>query len=119
MVYPCVFACSDPNQGAVQLEAQTRGQQYVRVHNVSNHPVDLYGYLLQKLGRPYDFGPNSVLQPGQAMQVDVEGDASQDTQFERHWGIQHSILRARGDAVRLLTFTNITVACQAWGDTTC
>jgi endonuclease YncB( thermonuclease family) len=119
MVFPCVVSCSDPNQGAIQLSAKTKRPQSVRLTNVSGHPVDLYGYLLQKQGRPYDFGPNSVLQPGQTMQVDVEGDASQDTPFERHWGMDHSILRASGDAVRLLTFTNITVACTAWGDTSC
>jgi endonuclease YncB( thermonuclease family) len=119
MVYPCAVACSDPNQGAVQITAQTKGSQYVQLRNVSGHPVDLYGYLLRKQGRPYVFGPSSVLQPGEVMTVDVEGDPSQDTQLERHWGMDHSILRARGDAVRLLTFTNITVACAAWGDTSC
>jgi endonuclease YncB( thermonuclease family) len=119
MVYRCVVACTDPNQGAIQLTPQIRGAQYVRLTNVSNHPVDLYGYILEKLGRPYDFAPNSVLQPGQTMQVDVEGDPSQDTQFERHWGMDHSILRARGDAVKLLTFTDITIACTAWGDSSC
>jgi endonuclease YncB( thermonuclease family) len=119
MLYRCRVACTDPNQGAVQLTPQLRGAQYVRLTNVSNHPVDLYGYILEKLGRPYDFGPNSVLQPGQTMQVDVEGDPSQDTQFERHWGMDHSILRARGDAVKVLTFTDITVACTAWGDSSC
>jgi hypothetical protein len=119
MVYPCVVACSDPNQGAIRLSVRTRSPQHVRLQNVSGHPVDLYGYLLQKQGRPYDFGSSSVLQPGETMQVDVEGDPSQDTQFERHWGMKHSILRSRGDAVRLLTFTNITVACTAWGDTGC
>jgi endonuclease YncB( thermonuclease family) len=119
MVYPCSVACTDPNQGAIRLTAQTRGTQYVRLHNVSDHPVDLYGYLLQKQGRPYDFGPGSVLAPGETMQVDVEGDPSEDTRLERHWGMDHSILRARADAVRLLTFTNVTVACTAWGDASC
>lgn len=119
MVYPCVFACWDQNQGAIQLSVQTRGRQYVRLTDVSNHPVDLYGYILLKHGRPYDFGPNSVLQPGQTMQVDVIGRRAQDTQFERHWGMSHPILSASGDTVKLLTFSNITVACSAWGDARC
>lgn len=119
MVYPCVVSCSDPGAGAIRLQAQTRAPQYVRLQNVSGHAVDLYGYILLKQGRPYDFGPNSVLQPGETMQVDVEGDASQDTQFERHWGMDHPILSRRGDAVRLETFDEITIACSAWGDSNC
>jgi endonuclease YncB( thermonuclease family) len=119
MVYPCVVACSDPNQGALRLQVQTRAPQYVRLQNVSNHAVDLYGYILMKQGRPYDFGAGSVLQPGQTMQVDVEGDASQDTQFERHWGMDHPILSRQGDAVKLETFNSITVACSAWGYASC
>jgi micrococcal nuclease len=41
MVYPCVFECSDPNQGAVEISVQTKGRQYVRLRNVSSHDVDL------------------------------------------------------------------------------
>jgi endonuclease YncB( thermonuclease family) len=119
MVYPCLVACTDPNLGAVQLTSETKRPQFVRLRNVSNHAVDLYGYLLRKEGRPYIFGPSSLLQPGQVMQLDVEGDPAQDTQLERHWGMDHPILRARGDVVRLLTFTNVTVACDAWGDASC
>ena len=119
MVYPCVVACSDPNEGAIRLGVQTRGPQYVRLHNVSDHPVDLYGYMLGKEGHPYDFGPSSVLEPGETMQVDVQGDPSQDTRLERHWGMDRSLFAARTDAVKLLTFSSVTVACAAWGDERC
>jgi hypothetical protein len=119
MVYPCAVACTDPNQGAIQLIPHLRGRQYVLVRNVSGHAVDLYGYLLEKRGRPYDFGPSSLLQPGESMKLDVEGDPRRDSALERHWGIRHPILSASGDAVRLLTFNSITVACTAWGSAHC
>ena len=119
MVYPCVVACADPDRGAVQITAQPRRQERVWLRNVAAHPVDLYGLQLTKPGYAYDFGPGSVLQPGQIMQIDTGGDPSQDTPLERHWGIDHPMLVDSGDAVRLTTFTGIALACDAWGDAEC
>ncbi|HEY1594992.1 MAG TPA: lamin tail domain-containing protein [Thermoleophilaceae bacterium] len=119
MVYPCVVACSDPNQGALELSAQLRGQQYVQVQNVSSHAVNLYGYELRAPGWPYDFGPNSVLQPGQAMHIDLDGATAQDTTLDRHWGAPFPHLHPPGDTVRIQTFNDIPVACDAWGSAHC
>ncbi len=99
-VYPCLVACADPNQGAVELTTQVRRRDNVRVHNVSDHAIDLYGYRLAKRGNAYDFGPGTVLQPGETFQVD-------------------ETLADHGDAVRLTTFDGITIACVAWGDSAC
>jgi endonuclease YncB( thermonuclease family) len=119
MVYPCVVACTDPNQGALQISAQTRGQQFIEISNTSSHAVNLYGYQLNAPGWPYAFGPNSVLQPGQTMRVDLDGASAQDTQFDRHWGTPFPHLRPRGEAVRVITFNGITIACDAWGSASC
>ncbi|HKO15046.1 MAG TPA: lamin tail domain-containing protein [Gemmatimonadaceae bacterium] len=119
MVYPCVVACSDPNQGALSISAQVRGQQFVQIANVSDHPVNLYGYQLTAPGWPYDFGPNSVLQPGQTMRVDLDGAQAQDTQLDRHWGTPYPHLHRGGEAVRVNTFNGITIACDSWGGASC
>jgi endonuclease YncB( thermonuclease family) len=119
MVYPCLVDCVDPNADAVEITAQPRRQERVLLHNVSDHPVDLYGYRLTKPGYAYDFGPNSVLDPDETMEIDTGGDPTEDTPVERHWGIDHPMLVDRGDAVRLTTFTGITIACDAWGDASC
>ena len=119
MVYPCLVACTDPNQGAVQVTAQPRGDESMRVRNTSDHPVDLYGYQLALPGSTYPFGESSVLQPGQTIQVDVDGDPGSDTALRRHWGLGRLILPDRGGVVRLQTFTQITLSCDAWGSGRC
>ena len=119
MVYPCVVACTDPNQGALKVSAQLRGHQYVLIENVSSHPVNLYGYELRAPGWPYDFGPNSVLQPGQTMRVDLDGATAQDSALDRHWGTPYPFLHPRGDTIRVQTFNDITIGCAAWGGASC
>jgi endonuclease YncB( thermonuclease family) len=118
LVYPCVFACSDPNQGAIRVTAHALGREYVLVHNVSNHPVDLYGYELRMSGG-YGFGAGSVLQPGETMEVDVMGSPSQDTRLVRHMGIDGPYLPDRGGSVSLTTFDEIVLDCDPWGSGRC
>jgi endonuclease YncB( thermonuclease family) len=119
LVYPCVMACTDPNQGALQISAQLRSHQYVLIQNVSNHVVNLYGYELRSPGWPYDFGPNSVLQPGQTMRVDLDGATAQDSTLDRHWGSPYPFLHPRGDVVRVQTFSEIPIGCASWGGAHC
>jgi hypothetical protein len=120
MVYPCVVACSDPNQGAVAVSAQPRSPESVAFRNVSGHPVDLYGYEMEtESGSSYDFGSGSVLQPGEVLRLYVDGDPSDDTRLVRHWGVNRWLFPDRGGAVRLQTFTDITLACDAWGSGSC
>jgi endonuclease YncB( thermonuclease family) len=119
MVYPCLVQCSDPNQGAVAITAQARGAELVRVRNTSSHPVDLYGYELALRGSTYPFGPDSLLQPGEAMQIDINGDPGDDTALRRHWGMTGPALRDSGGSIALTTFTQITLACAAWGSGSC
>jgi endonuclease YncB( thermonuclease family) len=114
LVYPCLVSCSDPNQGAVRVTQHARGREYVLVRNISNHPVDLYGYEL-RVGGGYGFGPDSVLQPGETVEVDVMGDPSQDTRLVRHMGIGGPYLPDSGGTVSLTTFDEIVLACDSWG----
>jgi endonuclease YncB( thermonuclease family) len=113
MVYPCLVACSDPNQGAVQVIQHAVGREYVLVRNVSNHPVDLYGYELRTPGG-YGFGQNSVLQPGETIEIDALGDPSRDTRLVRHMGINGPYLPDSGGAVSVTTFDEIVLACDSW-----
>jgi endonuclease YncB( thermonuclease family) len=118
LVYPCLVACSDPNQGAVRVTQHAVGREYALVRNISNHPVDLYGYELRTPGG-YAFGKDSVLQPGEAIEIDVMGDPSQDTRLVRHMGIDGPYLPDRGGAMSLTTFDEIVLACDAWGSGKC
>jgi hypothetical protein len=118
LVYPCLVACTDPNQGAVRVIEHAVGREYVLVRNISSHPVDLYGYELRMSGG-YAFGAGSVLEPGETMEVDVTGDPSRDTRLVRHMGIDDPYLPNRGGAVSLTTFDEIVLACDSWGSGKC
>ena len=119
MVYPCLVQCSDPNQGAVALDVQPRGAEYVHVRNVTDHAVDLYHYELAIKGSTYPFDEGTVIAPGASLVVDVQGSPSSDTATTRHWGFDGSMLRDGGGSVSLTTFDQIALACDAWGSGSC
>ena len=118
MVYPCLVACTDPNQGAVRVTQHAVGREYVLVQNISARALDLYGYELRMPGG-YAFRRDSVLQPGETIEVDVKGEPSQDTRLLRHMGINGPYLPDRGGAVSLTTFDEIVLDCDAWGTGHC
>jgi endonuclease YncB( thermonuclease family) len=120
MAYPCRWLCSDPLQGAVALSVDPNGRrESVTVANVSAGPIDLDGYVLKSEPQSYHFAPGSVLAPGGSMRIQVVGDPANDTATDKRWGFAKPILRDAGDVVKLLTYTDITLACTAWGDRSC
>jgi endonuclease YncB( thermonuclease family) len=120
MVYPCRGSCSDAAQGAVAVSAVARGRrESVTLANVSARAVDLDGYVLRSPPYSYALDHGAVLPPGRSLRVDVGGSPEDDTALERHWGFARPILRDDGDVVRLSTYTDVTIACSAWGDKSC
>ena len=118
MVYPCLVACSDPNQGAVEITANPRADENVRVRNVSSHAVDLYGYELRFPGG-YAFPEGTVLDPGQEVRVNIQGSPSSDTSRVLHLGNSGPYMPDGGGSVELTTFDEIRLACDAWGSGHC
>jgi endonuclease YncB( thermonuclease family) len=120
MTYPCRTLCSDPLQGAVALSVDPNGRrESVTITNVTPGPIDLDGYVLKSEPQSYHFAPGSVLAPGGSMRIQVVGDSANDTATDKRWGFAKPILRDAGDVVKLLTYTDITLACTAWGDKSC
>jgi endonuclease YncB( thermonuclease family) len=120
MVYPCRWQCSDPLTGTVSLSADPNGRrESVTLTNLSGGPIDLDGHVLRSPPQSYHFAPGTVLQPGASLRIQVVGDTADDTATDRRWGLARPILRDAGDVVRLSSYTDITVACTAWGDRTC
>lgn len=118
-VYPCLLACADPEQGSLQVRANAiRGPEYVTVRNISDHAVDLYHYELRVKGA-YAFGGNSVLAPGETMQVFIKGNPSEDTRLVRHVGYPGAYMNDAGGTARVSTFDEIDLACDAWGSGDC
>jgi Lamin Tail Domain len=119
MTYPCRISCTDPYQGAVQVDAKPRGREHITVRNVAAVAVDLDGYRLQSPPYSYAFPRDSVLQPGEEMRIDVLGDPAEDSRLEKHWGRTSSILNNGGDKVRLSSFRGIELDCYAYGSGSC
>ena len=120
MVYPCRWQCSDPLTGAVALSVDPTGRrESVTLTNVTAAPIDLDAHVLYSSPQSYHFGPGSVLPPGSSMRIQVVGDSANDTALDKRWGMAKPILRDAGDVVRLSSYTDITVACTAWGDKSC
>jgi endonuclease YncB( thermonuclease family) len=120
MVYPCRWQCSDPLSGAVSLAVDPTGRrESVTLTNVTAAPIDLEAHVLKSSPQSYHFGPGSILPAGASMRIQVVGDSANSTEFDKRWGLAKPILRDAGDIVRLSSYTDITVACTAWGDRAC
>ena len=119
MIYPCLVACTDPNQGALRVTANAiRGAEYVDVRNVSGHDIDLFGYELRLPGA-YGFPPGSVLSPGDTMRVYVEGDPRNDTKLVKHIVYGGAYLPDNAGRAQVTTFDEIVLGCDSWGSGHC
>jgi endonuclease YncB( thermonuclease family) len=119
MIYPCRYNCVDPYQGAVKVTGHPRGSESVSVENIGASPIDLEGYQLTSRPHSYAFPAGSVLQPGETLKVKVRGSPAEDTPTLKHWDMDGPILGNDGDSVKISTFTDIVLACDAWGSASC
>jgi endonuclease YncB( thermonuclease family) len=119
MIYPCRVGCSDPAEGQLALDVVYRKNEVVLIKNNATWPLDLENYLLESKPYSYAFASSSILHPGETMRVYTGGEPGEDTQFEKHWGMTRQILDNGGESVSLVTYTDRTLACTAWGSKTC
>jgi hypothetical protein len=120
MQYPCVWNCVDPLQGKIRLTASPGGNdEYVLLRNLSDAPVDLRDYVVGLPFHAYELGANSVLDPGRTMRVDVQGDPSRSTPLHRYYGYGRPLLADGGQKVVLRSYSDVIVACDAWGSFHC
>jgi hypothetical protein len=120
MIYPCRVGCSDPLQGALRLRAQPDGRvEYATVTNVSGAAADLSSYTFGIALYQYEFGPGAVLQPGETLRVDAQGDPSNNTRLHKHLGYRGYLMPKRGGRVEVRSYRDVQVACEAWGDVSC
>jgi hypothetical protein len=119
MTYPCRDECHDDNQGAIELRVRPQEPEAIALRNTGAFSVDLEGYRLESLPYGYAFGPDSVLEPGETLTVDIGEAEEPDTRLAKHWHQDGLVLDDAGDVVRLETFDEIGVACDAWGSRTC
>ena len=60
-----------------------------------------------------------MLQPGETMRVYTQGDPARTPQFEKHWGMTSQILNNGGDSATLSSYTDVPIACTAYGSKSC
>jgi len=60
-----------------------------------------------------------VLEPGETLEVHVDGSPGDDTRLDRYLGRGPYRLADGGNVVSLRSMTDIVVACAAWGDASC
>jgi endonuclease YncB( thermonuclease family) len=119
MIYPCRIQCANPAQGQIALGTQPRKDEYVSVTNTGGAPLDLEPYLIKSSPYSYSFAQGTTLQPGQTIRVHTEGDPSEDTETDKHWGMTGPILNNGGDKAIFTSYNDVVVACTAYGSKSC
>jgi endonuclease YncB( thermonuclease family) len=118
-IYPCRYRCGDPLKGALKVVAHPKGTEYVKVTNTSGSPLNLESYQLVVGQFNYAFPAGTIVQPGETLRVDVQGDPAGDQALHKYWGLDHAVLYNAGGSARVSTFTSIVVACDPWGTGSC
>jgi endonuclease YncB( thermonuclease family) len=119
MMYPCRIGCVFPAQGQIALSAQPRKDEYVSVTNTGGSTLDLEPYVLKTPPYSYSFAQGTVLGPGQTIRVHTEGDPAEDTPTDRYWGMTGPILNNGGDLATFGSYSDVIVACTAYGSKSC
>jgi endonuclease YncB( thermonuclease family) len=119
MMYPCKVGCSPPAQGQIALGAQPRKDEWISLTNTGGSTIDLEPYVLKSSPYSYSFPQGSTLAPSQTLRVHTEGDPAEDTEFDKYWGMTGQILNNDGDSATLSTYSDIPLACTAYGSKSC
>lgn len=129
-VYGCLTRafCADALDGRVRISAvqwdapgsdgDNPNGEYVDVTAAADGTaVDLQGYQLVNFPYAYDFGPGSVLQPGERLRVHVGSGSSSRT--VRYWGRSAGIFNNAGEMVTLENYRGSRLSCVSWGAVRC
>jgi endonuclease YncB( thermonuclease family) len=127
MIYPCLVRCDDPLRGNAKLSAHPSAPEYFQVSNTAGATIDLEGYLLKVslsknpslFTHSYVFSGNSTVGPGETLRLWIQGSPSRNDRLNKYWGLSDYILPDRQGRASLRTFTDIVVACDAWGSISC
>lgn len=147
--YPCRVACSEPLAGRVNVRARYLGREFewITITNTSSGPISLDEYEIENVPWFYEFGPQDVLAPGEAVTLwinkpvpvplDLPGPRVlvmpepglslrgltdfADSALFRSWGHSTAMLADGADAVTLRNPGGIPVqgACHTWGGFPC
>ena len=120
MIYPCRVGCANPAQGQIALGTQPRKDEYISLTNTGGAPIDLEPYVLKTPPYSYAFPQGTVLGPGQTIRVHTQGDPAEDTATDQLLGHDEPDPRQqRRRRRRSSTYSDIEIACTAYGSKSC
>jgi endonuclease YncB( thermonuclease family) len=119
MTYPCRYRCTDPLKGSLKVTGHPKNPEHIGIKNVSSSPLGLEGYRLTTGSQLYAFPSGTILQAGETLRVNVEGDPAADTALVKGWGLEGAKMPNSGGVVKVSTFDSIELACDEWGSGTC
>ena len=67
----------------------------------------------------YAFPPGSMLNPGETMRVYTQGDPSEGHPVREELGHDEPDPQQRRGPATLVTYTDVRIACTAWGSKSC
>ena len=117
--YPCRTTCHEPLADKVELDTHYDTPEYVRVRNKSNRTISLYQYEIERAPWFYEFDRNSLLLPGQRLDLYLQRGQGSGTAFTRSWGQPDSSLADQAGVVTLRNPLGAPVVCDAWGGAAC
>lgn len=117
--YPCRTRCSEPLAGRVRIRAHYSAPEYIRVRNISDTPISLFEYEIERVPWFYEFGRESVLLPQQELDLYVQRGKGPAGAFRRSWGHPAPRLPDSGGVVTLRNPLGAPVVCDAWGGRRC
>ena len=120
MMYPCRVNCANPAQGRISLDTQPRKDEYISLHEHRRHaarPRDVPCSRPRRTRTRSRRGRRSA--SGQTIRVHTEGDPEENTELDKYWGMTGQILNNSGDTARLSTYTDVPLACTAYGSKSC
>ena len=125
-IYPCLYACSDPLQGKVNLtvnydapgdDVYNPNGEYVVVTPRGSAAVDLTYKVLSVGSSTYELPRGTVVKPGEELVVRM-GKGTND-RLHQFWGRTNGLLVNGGGAMILRSTEDVRIACSAWGTGRC
>lgn len=117
--YPCRVNCSDPLDGKIEMKANMKAPEYIRLRNTSNGPLDLRDYEVESSPYFYEFGADSVLLPRVEFRLYIQKALLPGNPLFKSWNFGRYLLADRKDVVALRNPLGAPVACDAWGGVKC
>lgn len=117
--YPCRLHCHEPLAHKIELTVHKSAPEFIRLRNVSDKPVSLYEYEVERAPWFYELGRDTILLPGERLDVYTKRAPVPGDPTMRSWGRSGELLPDSKGVVTLRNPAGAPVTCDAWGGASC